>query len=89
MKILWTESDLDKALFFKKKKQKKNDDIFLISPQKKHMLWYSLEVPQQGASDEYPQRRFSWRDKKNIFLILPFILSYELNYGHPIAMLSS
>ena len=27
-------------------------NIFLISPQK-HMLWYSLEVPRRGASNEY------------------------------------
>ena len=27
-------------------------DIFLIS-QQKHMLWYSLEVPQRGTSNEY------------------------------------
>ena len=27
---------------------------------------YSLEVPWQGASDEYPQHMFSWRNKKNI-----------------------
>ena len=27
---------------------------------------YSLEAPQQGASNEYPQHMFSWRNKKNI-----------------------
>ena len=30
------------------------------------MLWYSLEAPRQGASNEYPQLMFSWRNKKNI-----------------------
>ena len=40
-------------------------NIFLISPQK-HMLWYSLEAPHRGASNEYPQHMFSWRNKKNI-----------------------
>ena len=30
------------------------------------MLWYSLEVPHGGASNEYPQHMFSWRNKKNI-----------------------
>ena len=40
-------------------------NIFLISPQK-HMLWYSLEAPRRGASNEYPQHMFSWRNKKNI-----------------------
>ena len=28
------------------------ESIFLISPQKR-ILWYSLEVPQQGTSNEY------------------------------------
>ena len=27
---------------------------------------YSLEAPRQGASNEYPQHMFSWRNKKNI-----------------------
>ena len=27
---------------------------------------YSLEVPHRGASNEYPQHIFSWRNKKNI-----------------------
>ena len=40
-------------------------NIFLISPQK-HMLWYSLEAPRRGASNEYPQHMFSWRNKKDI-----------------------
>ena len=31
---------------------------------KKHMLWYSLEAPRWGASNEYPQHMFSWRNKK-------------------------
>ena len=39
---------LDKALF-----QPKSICIFLISRQK-HMLWYSLEAPRLGASNEYP-----------------------------------
>ena len=37
--------------------QSKSTDIFLISP-RKHMLWYSLEVPHRGASDEYHNIRF-------------------------------
>ena len=28
------------------------------------MLWCSLEAPHQGASNEYPQHMFSWRNKK-------------------------
>ena len=31
--------------------------IFLISAQK-HRLWYSLEPPQRGGSNEYPQSMF-------------------------------
>ena len=40
-------------------------DIFLISEQK-HMLWYSLEAPRWGASNEYPQNMFSFKNKKDI-----------------------
>ena len=28
------------------------------------MLWYSLEAPLWGASNEYPQHMFSWRNEK-------------------------
>ena len=38
---------------------------FLIS-WGKHMLWYSLEVPCWGISNEYPKHMFSSRNKKNI-----------------------
>ena len=52
-------------------------NIFLISP-RKHMLWYSLEAPQQGASNEYPQHMFAWRNKKNISIFwmkkMPYLL---------------
>ena len=30
------------------------------------MLWFSLEAPHQGASNEYPQHMFSWSNKKDI-----------------------
>ena len=40
-------------------------NIFLISPQK-HVLWYTLEAPHQGASNEYSQHMFLWRNEKNI-----------------------
>ena len=40
-------------------------NIFLIPPWKL-MLWYSLEAPRWGASNEYPQYMFLWRNKKNI-----------------------
>ena len=32
-------------------------NTILVSPQK-HMLWYSLEAPHSGASNEYPQHIF-------------------------------
>ena len=45
-------------------------NIFLISPWK-HMLWYSLEVPCWGTSNEYTQHMFSWRNKKRYSLEVP------------------
>ena len=38
---------------------------------------YSLEVPHRGASNEYPQHTFSWRNKKNNMWIPPLICSYD------------
>ena len=32
----------------------------------KNKLWCSLEAPQGGASNEYPQHMFLWRNKKTI-----------------------
>ena len=29
----------------------------------------ALEVPRRGASNEYPQHMFLWRNKKNIYLL--------------------
>ena len=37
--------------------------IFLISAQN-HRLWYSLEPPRRGGSNEYPQSMFLSRNKK-------------------------
>ena len=34
------------------------------------MLWYSLEAPHRGASNEYPQHMFSLRSKKDISIFL-------------------
>ena len=42
----------------------------------KNMLWYSLEAPRRGTSNEYPQHMFSSRNKKNIMWIPPLICSY-------------
>ena len=55
----------------------KSIDIFLISPQNR-MLWYLLEAPQWGASNEYPQHMFSWRNKKNIYLITASYLELSI-----------
>ena len=43
--------------------------IFLISAQK-HRLWYSLEPPRRGGSNEYPQSMFLSRNMKNIRFVL-------------------
>ena len=40
------------------------------------MLWYSLKALHWGASNEYPQHMFSWRNKKNINLIPTLIKAY-------------
>ena len=42
----------------------KNSDIFHISAQNID-YGYSLELPQRGGSDEYPQTMFLSRNKKN------------------------
>ena len=44
--------------------QIKKSDIFHISAQNID-CWYSLEPPQRGGSNEYPQSMFLSRNKKN------------------------
>ena len=44
--------------------------ISLISPWK-HLLWCSLEAPHWGASNEYSQHMFSWRNKKKYYVMTP------------------
>ena len=44
--------------------QIKNSDIFIISAQNID-CGYSLEPPQRGGSNEYPQSMFSSKNKKN------------------------
>ena len=39
------------------------DILGLAVLNKKDVLWYSLEVPQWGTSNEYPKRMFLWRNK--------------------------
>ena len=46
--------------------------IFLKSPGK-HMLWVLIRTSWWGTSNEYPQQRFLWRNKK---IITPLISSY-------------
>ena len=51
---------------------------------------YSLEAPRWGASNEYPQHMFSWRNKKNIMWIPPLICSYAVCLGmfaHPLGVI--
>ena len=51
--------------------------ISLISAQK-HRLWYSLEPPRRGGSNEYPQSMFLSRNKKiiRIFYLKIFYFSF-------------
>ena len=44
---------------------------------KKICCGYSLEAPRRGASNEYPQHMFSWRNKKNNMWIPPLICSCD------------
>ena len=44
--------------------QIKNSDIFHVYAQKRD-LWYSLEPPRRGGSNEYPQSMFLSRNRKN------------------------
>ena len=50
--------------------------IFFLFLHKNMYCGYSLEAPHQGASNEYPQHMFSWRNKKSIFYT-PLIRSYN------------
>ena len=63
----------DKALFSTKK------DGYLSYLSMKTYCGYSLEAPWKGASNEYPQCKFSWRNKKNINIMwmYPLKWSYE------------
>ena len=40
--------------------------MFFLFLQENICCKYSLEVPRQAPSNEYPQHMFSWRNKKNI-----------------------
>ena len=56
--------------------QTKNIDFFLTSLQK-HMLWYSLEVPHQGATNEYHIICFH-REMRTILSVSPCNWTIEL-----------
>ena len=43
------------------------------------MLWYSVEAPQWGASNEYPQHMFSRQNKKNVYPIPALICTYMMD----------
>ena len=53
---------LDKTLFFNPKVL-----IFFLFLRKNICCGYSLEATHRGASNEYPQHMFLWRNKKNIY----------------------
>ena len=61
----------DKALFSSKKML-----ISFLFLHKNIGCGYSLEAPHWGASNEYPQPMFSWRNKINIMWIPSLICSY-------------
>ena len=50
------------------------------------MLWFSLEAPQGGASNEYPQHMYSLRNKKNILWIPPLIHPFSW-FCHEVAQM--
>ena len=56
--------------------QPKTIDILLFL-QKHICCGYSLEAPRRGASNEYPQHKFSLINKSNIFLMPLLIWSYK------------
>ena len=51
---------LDRVLF-----QLKSTDIFLIYP-RNICYGYTSDAPRRGASNEYPQHMFSWRNKETL-----------------------
>ena len=65
----------DRAIFFIRKML----ISFLFLHENIH-CGYSLEVPRWGASNEYPQHMFLWRNKKNIMWIPRLICSYVYPY---------
>ena len=58
--------------------------IFFLFLLKNICCGYSLEVPWWGASNEYPQHMFSWRNKKDISIFRMKKAPYQLLYPNPI-----
>ena len=55
--------------------------IFFLFLEENICCGYSLEVPQWGTSNKYPQHMFSLRNKKNIHLIIWILsLARSINY---------
>ena len=52
--------------------------MFFLFLHKNICYGYSLEVPRLGASNEYPQYLFLWRNKENIKWMPPLMW----RYGH-------
>ena len=48
-----------------------NPKVLIFYLFQKTCCGYSFEVPHQGASNEYPQHMFSWRNKKKILYTPP------------------
>ena len=67
--VTYTHIAPDKALFFFNQKL----SIFFLSPHEKICC-----SDRCGASNEYPQHIFSWKNKKTIFAILPPFQFYDL-----------
>ena len=62
--------------------------IFFLFLHKNISCGYSLEAPQQGASNEYPQHMFLWRTGENYpritikYSSLPSPLGYSFEVPH-------
>ena len=61
---LYVSTGLDKMLFFNPKVL-----IFFLFLHENISCGYPSEATRRGASNEYLQHMFSWRNKKNIYLI--------------------
>ena len=65
-RYIFTLHTLNVSLWITTTDKKGSHIIYFLFLHKNLCCGYSLEAPQQGASNEYPQHTFSWRNKKNI-----------------------